>query len=191
MVKGEIDGAEASDRPGCPQRVSPASLHSCAATAATVGSGDDRQHRGRRPGFVYLSQEGADRALEQSCAPTKLQEEGADTGRGQPQIGGLPADLATTDRAPDPLRTLGLMNKHPCICVPIPLSVIHLLRGLRASRSASRCDRVQTPNTPTTRAYLRAKRDKMGATRCITRGWRFDEEMLPQQEERDARGADG
>ena len=114
----------------------------------------------------------------------KLQEEGADTVEANLKLG-LPADLRDYGIGAQILSDLGLTSIRILTNNP---KKIHGLQGYGLSVT----EQVPIESDPNVHneAYLRAKRDKMGHS-LHHQGLALDEEMINDEEERDARGADG
>jgi 3,4-dihydroxy 2-butanone 4-phosphate synthase/GTP cyclohydrolase II len=134
--------------------------------------------------LLYLSQEGRGIGLLNKLRAYKLQEEGADTVEANLKLG-LPADLRDYGIGAQILVDLGLSSIR--LLTNNPKKIVGL-EGYGLSVS----EQVPIEFTPNSHneAYLRAKRDKMGHS-LHHQGLALDEEMIHDEEERDARGADG
>jgi 3,4-dihydroxy 2-butanone 4-phosphate synthase/GTP cyclohydrolase II len=134
--------------------------------------------------LLYLSQEGRGIGLLNKLRAYKLQEEGADTVEANLKLG-LPADLRDYGIGAQILVDLGLSSIRILTNNP---KKIHGLEGYGLSVS----EQVPIESDPNTHneSYLRAKRDKLGHS-LHHQGLALDEEMLHDEEERDAKGADG
>jgi 3,4-dihydroxy 2-butanone 4-phosphate synthase / GTP cyclohydrolase II len=182
MVKGEVDGAEDvlvrvhsecltgdvfhSMRCDCGEQLE--------AALATI----EREGRGV---LLYLSQEGRGIGLLNKLRAYKLQEEGADTVEANLKLG-LPADLRDYGIGAQILVDLGLTSIRILTNNP---KKIHGLEGYGLS-VAEQVPIEAVPNAHNEQ-YLRAKRDKLGHI-LHHQGLALDEEMIHDEEERDAGG---
>ena len=185
MVKGEVDGAEDvlvrvhsecltgdvfhSMRCDCGEQ-----LDAALAMIEQEGQGV----------LLYLSQEGRGIGLLNKLRAYKLQEEGADTVEANLKLG-LPADLRDYGIGAQILGDLGLTSIR--ILTNNPKKIVGL-----EGYGLSVTEQVPIESDPNTHneAYLRAKRDKMGHS-LHHQGLALDEEMIHDEEERDAEGAAG
>jgi len=180
MVKGEVDGAKDvlvrvhsecltgdvfhSLRCDCGEQLE--------AALATI----EREGRGV---LLYLSQEGRGIGLLNKLKAYKLQEDGLDTVEANMKLG-LPADLRDYGIGAQILVDLGLTSIRILTNNP---KKIHGLEGYGLSVS----EQVPIEAVPNSHneAYLRAKRDKLGHA-LHHQGLALDEEMIHEEEERDA-----
>src|SRR5207342_1413945 len=134
--------------------------------------------------LLYLAQEGRGIGLLNKLRAYKLQEEGLDTVQANLKLG-LPADLRDYGIGAQILVDLGLSSIR--ILTNNPKKIVGL-EGYGLSVS----EQVPIESNPNTHneAYLRAKRDKMGHS-LHHQGLALDEEMIHDEEERDARAEDG
>jgi 3,4-dihydroxy 2-butanone 4-phosphate synthase/GTP cyclohydrolase II len=130
--------------------------------------------------LLYLSQEGRGIGLLNKLRAYKLQEEeGADTVEANLKLG-LPADLRDYGIGAQILTDLGLSSIR--IITNNPKKIVGLEGyGLSVSEQVP----IESTPNPHNEAYLRAKRDKMGHT-LHHQGLDLDEEMIHEEEERDA-----
>ncbi len=185
MVKGEVAGAEDvlvrvhsecltgdvfhSMRCDCGEQLE--------AALATI----EREGRGV---LLYLSQEGRGIGLLNKLRAYKLQEDGLDTVEANLKLG-LPADLRDYGIGAQILVDLGLSSIRILTNNP---KKIHGLEGYGLSVS----EQVPIEAVPNAHneEYLRAKRDKLGHV-LHHQGLAFDEEMIHDEEERDAEAEGG
>ena len=134
--------------------------------------------------LVYLAQEGRGIGLLNKLRAYKLQEEGADTVEANLKLG-LPADLRDYGIGAQILGDLGLTSIR--ILTNNPKKIVGL-EGYGLSVS----EQVPIESVPNTHneAYLRTKREKMGHS-LHHQGLALDEEMIRDEEERDAHGGRG
>jgi 3,4-dihydroxy 2-butanone 4-phosphate synthase/GTP cyclohydrolase II len=185
MVKGEVDGEKDvlvrvhsecltgdvfhSLRCDCGEQLE--------AALATI----EREGRGV---LLYLSQEGRGIGLLNKLKAYKLQEDGLDTVEANMKLG-LPADLRDYGIGAQILVDLGLTSIRILTNNP---KKIHGLEGYGLSVS----EQVPIEAVPNSHneAYLRAKRDKLGHA-LHHQGLALDEEMIHEEEERDAEAGGG
>ena len=182
MVKGEVDGAEDvlvrvhsecltgdvfhSMRCDCGEQ-----LEAALAMIEQEGQGV----------LLYLSQEGRGIGLLNKLRAYKLQEEGADTVEANLKLG-LPADLRDYGIGAQILGDLGLTSIR--ILTNNPKKIVGLEGyGLSVTEQVP----IESDPNAHNEAYLRAKRDKMGHS-LHHQGLALDEEMIHDEEERDAKG---
>ena len=134
--------------------------------------------------LLYLSQEGRGIGLLNKLRAYKLQEEGADTVEANLKLG-LPADLRDYGIGAQILGDLGLSSIR--ILTNNPKKIVGL-----EGYGLSVTEQVPIESDPNTHNedYLRAKRDKMGHS-LHHQGLALDEEMIHDEEERDAEGRGG
>jgi 3,4-dihydroxy 2-butanone 4-phosphate synthase/GTP cyclohydrolase II len=134
--------------------------------------------------LLYLAQEGRGIGLLNKLRAYKLQEEGVDTVDANLRLG-LPADLRDYGIGAQILGDLGLSSIR--ILTNNPKKIVGL-EGYGLSVS----EQVPIESTPNSHneAYLRAKRDRMGHS-LHHQGLALDEEMIHDEEERDAEHAGG
>jgi 3,4-dihydroxy 2-butanone 4-phosphate synthase/GTP cyclohydrolase II len=134
--------------------------------------------------LLYLSQEGRGIGLLNKLRAYKLQEQGADTVEANLKLG-LPADLRDYGIGAQILVDLGLSSIRILTNNP---KKIHGVEGYGLSVS----EQVPIESVPNVHneAYLRAKRDKLGHA-LHHQGLALDEEMIHEEEERDAEGEGG
>jgi 3,4-dihydroxy 2-butanone 4-phosphate synthase/GTP cyclohydrolase II len=129
--------------------------------------------------LLYLSQEGRGIGLLNKLRAYKLQEEGLDTVEANIKLG-LPADLRDYGIGAQILVDLGLSSIR--ILTNNPKKIVGLEGyGLSVSEQVP----IQSVPNPHNEDYLRAKRDKMGHG-LHHQGLALDEEMILDEEERDA-----
>ncbi len=133
--------------------------------------------------LLYLSQEGRGIGLLNKLRAYKLQEQGADTVEANLKLG-LPADLRDYGIGAQILVDLGLTSIRILTNNP---KKIHGLEGY--GLSVSEQVPIESPPNVHNEQYLRAKRDKLGHV-LHHQGLALDEEMIHDEEERDA-GAKG
>ena len=134
--------------------------------------------------LLYLSQEGRGIGLLNKLRAYKLQEEGADTVEANLKLG-LPADLRDYGIGAQILGDLGLTSIR--ILTNNPKKIVGLEGyGLSVTEQVP----IEAVPNAHNEAYLRAKRDKLGHT-LHHQGLALDEEMIHDEEERDAEAADG
>jgi 3,4-dihydroxy 2-butanone 4-phosphate synthase/GTP cyclohydrolase II len=185
MVKGDVDGADDvlvrvhsecltgdvfhSMRCDCGEQ-----LEAALAMIEREGSGV----------LLYLSQEGRGIGLLNKLRAYKLQEEGADTVEANLKLG-LPADLRDYGIGAQILGDLGLTSIR--ILTNNPKKIVGL-----EGYGLSVTEQVPIESVPNTHneAYLRTKREKMGHS-LHHQGLALDEEMIHDEEVRDAEGARG
>ncbi|HWO47803.1 MAG TPA: bifunctional 3,4-dihydroxy-2-butanone-4-phosphate synthase/GTP cyclohydrolase II [Solirubrobacterales bacterium] len=183
MVKGDVDGAEDVLVRVHSECLTGDVFHSmrcdCGEQLEAALSMIEREGRGV---LLYLSQEGRGIGLLNKLRAYKLQEEGADTVEANLKLG-LPADLRDYGIGAQILGDLGLTSIR--ILTNNPKKIIGL-EGYGLSVS----EQVPIESVPNTHneAYLRAKRDKMGHS-LHHQGLALDEEMIHDEEERDAEDA--
>jgi 3,4-dihydroxy 2-butanone 4-phosphate synthase/GTP cyclohydrolase II len=185
MVKGEVDGAEDVLVRVHSECLTGDVFHSmrcdCGEQLEAALSMIEREGRGV---LLYLSQEGRGIGLLNKLRAYKLQEEGHDTVEANLKLG-LPADLRDYGIGAQILGDLGLTSIR--ILTNNPKKIVGL-EGYGLSVS----EQVPIESVPNSHneAYLRAKRDKMGHS-LHHQGLALDEEMIHDEEERDARQVDG
>ncbi|MGN6258973.1 MAG: bifunctional 3,4-dihydroxy-2-butanone-4-phosphate synthase/GTP cyclohydrolase II [Solirubrobacterales bacterium] len=186
MVKGEVDGAEDVLVRVHSECLTGDVFHSmrcdCGEQLEAALSMIEREGRGV---LLYLSQEGRGIGLLNKLRAYKLQEEGADTVEANLKLG-LPADLRDYGIGAQILGDLGLSSIR--ILTNNPKKIVGL-----EGYGLSVTEQVPIESVPNTHneAYLRTKREKMGHS-LHHQGLALDEEMIRDEEERDARdGSDG
>jgi 3,4-dihydroxy 2-butanone 4-phosphate synthase/GTP cyclohydrolase II len=134
--------------------------------------------------LAMIEQEGRGIGLLNKLRAYKLQEEGADTVEANLKLG-LPADLRDYGIGAQILGDLGLTSIR--ILTNNPKKIVGL-----EGYGLSVTEQVPIESVPNAHneAYLRAKRDKMGHT-LHHQGLALDEEMIHDEEERDAAAGDG
>jgi 3,4-dihydroxy 2-butanone 4-phosphate synthase/GTP cyclohydrolase II len=185
MVKGEVDG-----EPDVLVRVHSECLtgdvfHSmrcdCGEQLEAALSMIEREGTGV---LLYLSQEGRGIGLLNKLRAYKLQEEGVDTVDANLRLG-LPADLRDYGIGAQILGDLGLSSIR--ILTNNPKKIVGLEGyGLSVSEQVP----IESAPNRHNEAYLRAKRDRMGHS-LHHQGLALDEEMIHDEEERDAGHAGG
>ncbi len=132
--------------------------------------------------LLYLSQEGRGIGLLNKLRAYRLQEEGLDTVDANLKLG-LPADLRDYGIGAQILKDLGLSSIR--ILTNNPKKIIGLEGyGLSVTEQVP----IEPAVNPHNEAYLRAKRDRMGHT-LHHQGLPLDDEMIHDEQERDAEGA--
>ena len=185
MVKGDIDGAEDVLVRVHSECLTGDVFHSmrcdCGEQLAAALSMIEKEGQGV---LLYLSQEGRGIGLLNKLRAYKLQEEGADTVEANLKLG-LPADLRDYGIGAQILGDLGLTSIR--ILTNNPKKIVGL-----EGYGLSVTEQVPIESVPNAHneSYLRAKRDKMGHS-LHHQGLALDEEMIHDEEERDAKGADG
>jgi 3,4-dihydroxy 2-butanone 4-phosphate synthase/GTP cyclohydrolase II len=185
MVKGEVDGAEDVLVRVHSECLTGDVFHSmrcdCGEQLASALSMIEQEGQGV---LLYLSQEGRGIGLLNKLRAYKLQEDGADTVEANLKLG-LPADLRDYGIGAQILVDLGLSSIRILTNNP---KKIHGLEGYGLS-VAEQVPIESVPNAHN-ESYLRAKRDKLGHS-LHHQGLALDEEMIHDEEERDAEGEDG
>ncbi len=180
MVKGEVDGEEDVLVRVHSECLTGDVFHSmrcdCGEQLEAAMAMIEREGRGV---LLYLSQEGRGIGLLNKLKAYKLQEEGHDTVDANLKLG-LPADLRDYGIGAQILTDLGLTSIR--ILTNNPKKIVGLEGyGLSVSEQVP----IESAPNPHNEAYLRAKRDRMGHS-LHHQGLDFDEEMLHEEEERDA-----
>jgi 3,4-dihydroxy 2-butanone 4-phosphate synthase / GTP cyclohydrolase II len=185
MVKGDVDGAEDVLVRVHSECLTGDVFHSmrcdCGEQLASALATIEREGQGV---LLYLSQEGRGIGLLNKLRAYKLQEEGADTVEANLKLG-LPADLRDYGIGAQILVDLGLSSIRILTNNP---KKIHGLEGYGLS-VAEQVPIESVPNAHN-EEYLRAKRDKLGHI-LHHQGLALDEEMIHEEEERDAGGTGG
>ncbi len=185
MVKGEVDGAEDVLVRVHSECLTGDVFHSmrcdCGEQLEAALSMIEREGRGV---LLYLSQEGRGIGLLNKLRAYKLQEEGADTVEANLKLG-LPADLRDYGIGAQILGDLGLTSIR--ILTNNPKKIVGL-----EGYGLSVTEQVPIESVPNTHneAYLRTKREKMGHS-LHHQGLALDEEMIHDEEERDAKDGNG
>ena len=185
MVKGDVEGAEDVLVRVHSECLTGDVFHSlrcdCGEQLEAALAMIEREGRGV---LLYLSQEGRGIGLLNKLRAYKLQEEGADTVEANLKLG-LPADLRDYGIGAQILGDLGLSSIR--ILTNNPKKIVGLEGyGLSVTEQLP----IQSVPNPHNESYLRAKRDKMGHT-LHHQGLALDEEMLHDEEGRDAERAHG
>jgi 3,4-dihydroxy 2-butanone 4-phosphate synthase/GTP cyclohydrolase II len=183
MVKGEVDGTEDVLVRVHSECLTGDVFHSlrcdCGEQLEAALAMIEREGRGV---LLYLSQEGRGIGLLNKLRAYKLQEEGADTVEANLKLG-LPADLRDYGIGAQILGDLGLTSIR--ILTNNPKKIVGLEGyGLSVSEQVP----IESVPNAHNEAYLRTKREKMGHS-LHHQGLALDEEMIHDEEERDARDA--
>src|SRR4249920_4052143 len=182
MVKGDVDGTEDVLVRVHSECLTGDVFHSmrcdCGEQLVAALTQIEREGRGV---LLYLSQEGRGIGLLNKLKAYKLQEEGADTVEANLKLG-LPADLRDYGIGAQILGDLGLTSIR--ILTNNPKKIVGLEGyGLSVSEQVP----IESDPNVHNESYLRAKRDKMGHS-LHHQGLALDEEMIRDEEERDAAG---
>ena len=185
MVKGDVDGAEDVLVRVHSECLTGDVFHSmrcdCGEQLASALAMIEQEGQGV---LLYLSQEGRGIGLLNKLRAYKLQEEGADTVEANLKLG-LPADLRDYGIGAQILGDLGLTSIR--ILTNNPKKIVGLEGyGLSVTEQVP----IESDPNAHNESYLRAKRDKMGHT-LHHQGLALDEEMIHDEEERDAKGDEG
>jgi 3,4-dihydroxy 2-butanone 4-phosphate synthase / GTP cyclohydrolase II len=185
MVKGDVDGVEDVLVRVHSECLTGDVFHSmrCDCGEQLVAALTQIEQEGRGV-LLYLSQEGRGIGLLNKLKAYRLQEEGVDTVEANLKLG-LPADLRDYGIGAQILVDLGLSSIRILTNNP---KKIHGLEGYGLS-VAEQVPIESAPNSHN-EAYLRAKRDKMGHA-LHHQGLALDEEMIRDEDERDAAAEDG
>ena len=182
MVKGEVAGAEDVLVRVHSECLTGDVFHSmrcdCGEQLEAALAMIEREGRGV---LLYLPQEGRGIGLLNKLRAYKLQEEGARHGRGQPRSSACPADLRDYGIGAQILVDLGLTSIR--LLTNNPKKIVGLEGyGLSVTEQLP----IESQPNAHNEAYLRAKRDKMGHS-LHHQGLALDEEMIHDEEERDAK----
>ena len=183
MVKGEVDGAEDVLVRVHSECLTGDVFHSmrcdCGEQLEAALAMIEREGQGV---LLYLSQEGRGIGLLNKLRAYKLQEEGVDTVEANLKLG-LPADLRDYGIGAQILGDLGLTSIR--ILTNNPKKIVGLEGyGLSVTEQVP----IEAVPNAHNEDYLRAKRDKLGHS-LHHQGLALDEEMIHDEEERDAEEA--